>query len=115
VTVVLPAGWLADTNPEGIHEYRYRLRPPAGSDAIDIVLSGAIYGSDPPEPAGRALCINGLRGHIDEAAVYGRTLLDVSLGRAGSVHYAWMQYRTGDRTAQEIAHSLRAGGRPKKC
>ena len=114
VTVVLPAGWLADTNPEGIHEYRYRLRPPAGSEAIDIVLSGAHFGSDPPDVAGRPLCINGLRGHLDEAA-YGSTALDVSLGEAGLVHYAWMRYRTGDRAAQEIAHSLRAAGRSRRC
>ncbi len=113
VTIDLPAGWVADTNPEGIHEFRYRLRPPAGPESIDVVLSGAIYNSEPPDP-GRPLCVNGSRAHIDERYT-GATILNVELGEASAVHYAWMRYRTGDTVAQQIAHSLRVDGRAEQC
>ena len=109
VTVLLPqAGSPIPTR--GDPRVPVRLRPPGGPESIDVVLSGAIYGSDPPDP-GRPLCVNGSRAHIDERYT-GATIMSIALGEMGAVHYAWMRYRTGDSVAQQIAPALLAG-RPK--
>ncbi len=120
VTLELPAGWLADTYPFGIHEFAYRLRPPTGAAELDIVLSGATYGDNPPPlPRGRPYCLNGVRGQIDDAqAPWSESqfaTIDLSPGETGRVHYVDMTFARDDALAARIARSLRIAGRPKTC
>jgi hypothetical protein len=114
LTVRLPPGWLADTNVEGIHEYRIVLRPPNGEDDLTVVLSGAIYSSDPPKPAAAATeCVNGLRGWREDFP-NGRTFLSLMLGRARRDHYADFSFAKGG-VAERIARTFELKGRAKGC
>lgn len=117
VTLELPPGWVADSNPEIIHEFRYVLIPPAGSGKLELLFSWAIFGGDAPTLGnGTAYCVNGLRGQIDDRTHEFFTSVVLWPGEASRApHYVWMTYHKDDRTAARIARSFRISGHPTQC
>ncbi len=115
-----PPNWLADSNPEGIHERRYRLRPATGYGELDIIVSGALYDKDPGLDDGRPVCINGTRGEIER---FSGSWTHIVLWHPGNndgksddwPHYVYMSYPSKDAVAAKIARSYRVSGHKKQC
>ena len=114
VTIRLPAGWVVDDNPAGIHEGMYRPHPRGVRPALLIMTTGGHFGSQPPPP-GTPACMNGIRAYTLDSMnpPKRRVAFDVVQEKIISGIVAW--YSPTDGVAEGIVRSIRLPKHRQEC